>query len=210
MNPSETISAPVRASCRPDRQVRSQKPPIGFGLMPFLPPIGVNTPSPCPEITSYGNPLVQFFRSGQAGGPVRKAVLRPPEGYKGSTRGSLPRYCRGWERVSGMGPSEAISTPVQPSYQPDRQVRSPKPHIGFGKMSFSPRIRINAPSPRPEITTYGKPLLRFFRSGQAGGAVRNEAGRLPGDTHERTDDKNSETFKEVSIYERNNQEERLP
>jgi len=188
MNPSEAISAPVRASCRPDRQVRSRKSPIGFGLMPFSPPIGVNAPSPCPEITPYGKPPVQFFRSGQAGGPVRNAAIRPPAGSKGSTRGSLPKQFTGWERGSEMNPSEAISTPVRASCRPDRQVRSRKPHIGFGIMPFSPPIGVNALSPCPEITTYGKPLVQFFRTVRAGGAVRNEACRLPGDTHERTDD----------------------
>ncbi len=190
MNPSEVISAPVRASCQPDRQVRSQKPPIGFGIMPFLPPIGVNAPSPRPEITTYGKRPVQFFRSGQAGGPVRKAVLRPSEGYKGSTRGSLPRYCRGWERGSEMNPSEAISASFRPSYQPDRQVRSRKPHIGFGKMSFSPPIGVNTLSPRPEITTYGKRPVRFFRSGRTGDPVRKTPFSATGDLHECTDDKN--------------------
>jgi len=190
MNPSEVISAPVRASCRPDRQVRSQKPHTNFGKMPFSPPIGVNAPFSGPGITTYGKPLVQFFRSGLAGGPVRKAVLRPPEGYKGSTRGSLPRYCRGWERGSEMNPSEAISASFRPSYRPDRQVRSPKPHIGFGKMSFSPQIRVNAPSPRPEITTYGKRPVRFFRSGRTGDPVRKTPFSATGDLHECTDDKN--------------------
>jgi hypothetical protein len=195
MNPSEAISASFRPSYRPYRQVRSPKPPIGFGLMPFLPPIGVNAPSLRPEITTYGKPPVQFFRSGQAGGPVRKAVLRPSEGSNGSTRGSLPRQYTGWERGSEMNPSEAISASFRPSYRPDRQVRSPKPHIGFGIMSFSPRIRVNAPSPRPEITTYGKPLLRFFRSGRAGGEpVLKGTFRLPGAMHECTDDKNSGTL----------------
>lgn len=109
-----------------------------------------------------------------------------------------------------MNPSEAISASFRPSYRPDRQVRSRKPHIGFGKMSFPLPIGVNAPFPCPEITTYGKPPVQFFRSGQAGGAVRNEAYRLPGAMHECTDDKNSETFEEVSIYGRNNEEERLP
>lgn len=79
MNPSEAISAPVRASCRQDRQVRSRKPHIGFGKMSFPLPIGVNASFPCPEITTYGKPPVQFFRSGLAGGePVPKGTFRLP------------------------------------------------------------------------------------------------------------------------------------
>jgi hypothetical protein len=176
MNPSEAISAPVRASCQPDRQVRSRKPPIGFGILPFSPPIGINEPFPRPEITTYGKPLLRFFRTGQAGGPVRNAATRPPGGSVRSSGGSLPRHYRGWERVSGIGPSEAISASFRLSYRPDRQVRSPKPHISFGKMSFSPQIRVNALSPRPEITTYGKPSVQFFRSGQAGLPRRGPSG----------------------------------
>lgn len=195
MNPSEAISASFRPPYRPNRQVRSPKPHTSFGKMPFLPPIGVNAPSPCPEITSYGKPLLRFFRSGRAGGSIRNAVLRPPEGSNGSTRGSLPRQYAGWERGSEMNPSEAISAPVRASCRPDRQVRSPKLHTRFGKMPFLPQIGVNAPSSCPEITTYGKPLVQFFRSGQAGGEpVPKGTFRQQGAMHECTDDKNSGTL----------------
>jgi len=195
MNPSEAISASFRPPYRPDRQVRSPKPHTSFGKIPFLPQIGVNALFSGPEITTYGKPLSRIFRSGQAGGAVRKAVLRPSEGSNGSTRGSLPRQYTGWEQGSEMNPSEAISASFRPSYRPDRQVRSPKPHIGFEIMLFSSPIGVNAPSPRPEITTYGKRPVRFFRSGRAGGEpVPKGTFRLPGAMHECTDNKNSGTL----------------
>jgi len=211
MNPSEAISASFRHSYRPDRQVRSRKPHIGYGKMPFSPQIRVNAPSPRPEITTYGKRPVQFFRSGQAGGPVQKAVLRPSEGSNGSTRGSLPRQYTGWERGSEINPSEAISASFRHSYRPDRQVRSRKPHTGFGKLPFSPQIRVNAPSLRPEITTYGKRPVRFFRSGRAGESMSR---RGPSGYKEPCMSVPTirilEPYKEVSIHERTNEEERLP
>jgi len=204
MNPSEAKSASVRPSYRPDRQVRSRKPHINFRIMPFSPPFGINAPFPCPEITAYGKSLVRFFRTGQAGGPIRKVAPRSPGGSVRSSGGSLPWNYRGWERVSGMDHSEAISTPVRPPYRPDRQVRSRKSHIGFGKMPFSPPFGVNAPSPCPEITTYGKPLFRFFRTGLAGDPVPKMAFRLQGGSLSVPTIKILEPYEEVSIHERNN------
>jgi len=109
-----------------------------------------------------------------------------------------------------MNPSEAISASFRPSYRPDRQVRSTKPHIGFGKMLFSPPIGVNAPFPRPEITTYGKRPVRFSDPDGLETLSGKPPFRPPGISMNVPTIRMLEACEEASIHERNNEEERLP